>query len=134
MEAMLDVLRDLGAEVFDVPVPELADLNACGRIILLSEGYAVHKATLASRPEDYGRFTLDRMRLGGFISAEQYLQAQRMRRVLTDEMMAVMRNCDVLVAGNQYGPADPLPAWHEPFPFFCHPYQAGRSAFSDRSG
>src|SRR3546814_9577222 len=37
-------------------------------------------------------------------------------------MMAVMRNCDVLVTANQYGPADPFTASTETFPFFCKPY------------
>ena len=122
MESMLAVLRDLGATVFDVVLPELADMNACGRIILLSEAYAIHKATLNERPEDYGRFTRDRMRLGAFIGAEQYVQAQRMRRALGDRMTAIMRDCDVLVTANQYGPADTFTASTATFPFFGKPY------------
>ena len=122
MSAMLDVMRELGAQVFDIQVPEIADMNACGRIILLSEGYAIHKATLTSRPEDYGRFTRDRMRLGGFIGAAQYLQAQRMRRDLVNHTMMAMRGCDVLVTASHYGPADLFTVSTETFPFFGKPY------------
>ena len=122
MKTMLDVMRKLGAQVFDIQVPEIADMNACGRIILLSEGYAIHKATLTSRPADYGRFTRDRMRLGGLISAAHYLQAQRMRRDLVNRMALAMRGCDVLVTASHYGPADLFTACTETFPFFGKPY------------
>lgn len=122
ISAMLDVIRELGAQVFDIQVSEIADMNACGRIILLSEGYAIRKATLTSRPEDYGRFTRDRMRLGGFISAAQYLQAQRMRRDLVNHTMMAMRGCDVLVTASHYGPADLFTACTDTFPFFGKPY------------
>lgn len=122
MGATLDVMRRLGARIADVQLPELADINACGRIILLSEAYALHKATLTSRPEDYGRFTRDRMRLGGFISAAQYLQAQRMRRGLVSQVMRAMRDCDVLVTASHFGPADPFVTSTATFPFFGKPY------------
>lgn len=122
MVEALAVLRDLGANVVEVNPPDLADMNMCGRIILLSEGYAVHKAGLSSRPHDYGRFTRDRMRLGGFIGADQYIQAQRFRRILTDRMMSTMRECDVLLVANQYGPAERFSEATETFPFFDRPY------------
>ena len=124
LDRMLDTMRRLGATVFDVRTPDIADFHACGRIIILSEGYAIHRATLSARPEAYGEFTRDRLRLGAFISAEQYVQAQRMRRSLTEGLMSVMRDCDVIVTANQYGPAEPFTGATATFPFFGKPYLA----------
>ncbi|MBN8942024.1 MAG: Asp-tRNA(Asn)/Glu-tRNA(Gln) amidotransferase subunit GatA [Rhizobiales bacterium] len=122
MNGVLAVLRALGAVIVEVVLPDIADMNACGRIILLSEGYAIHKATLAASPEAYGRFTRDRMRLGAFIGAEHYIQAQRMRRALNRDMIAALRGCDVVVTANQYGPAERYAEATETFPFFGKPY------------
>jgi aspartyl-tRNA(Asn)/glutamyl-tRNA(Gln) amidotransferase subunit A len=122
MENALVILRDLGADVFDVFLPDLEDFNICGRIILLSEGYAIHKATLSAQPETYGKFTRDRMRLGGFISAEQYIQAQRLRQWLINQMASAMGNCDVVVCTNQYGPAERFDDATATFPFFGKPF------------
>lgn len=122
VETTLAILRDRGAVIVELTLPDLALMNACGRIILLSEGYAVHRAMLARRPRDYGAFTRDRMRLGGFIPAADYVQAQRLRRRLIAEMVEVMRSCDVLVTANQYGPAERFDESTETFPFFGRPF------------
>lgn len=122
IETALAMLRDQGAVIVALALPDLALMNACGRIILLSEGYAVHRAMLAQRLQDYGAFTRDRMRLGGFIPATDYVQAQRLRRRLIAEMAVVMRSCDVLVTANQYGPAERFDESTETFPFFGRPF------------
>ncbi|MGX1786538.1 amidase [Bosea sp. NPDC055332] len=122
VEAALAALQEQGARIVELALPDLAVMNACGRIILLSEGYAVHAEMLARRPQDYGAFTRDRMRLGGFISAADYVRAQRLRRRLIAEMAEMMGTCDVLVTANQYGPAERFDEATETFPFFGRPF------------
>ena len=99
-------LKDLGAEIVPVEMPPLADFHACGRIIILSEAFAIHRQWLAKQPEMYGEFFRLRTRLGAFISADQYLDALRWRRVLAGQMVDAMAGCNLLLTANQYGPAE----------------------------
>lgn len=122
LEDALAIWRDLGVRIAEVRLPSLREMNACGRVILLSEGYSIHKPMLDARPADYGRLTRDRMRLGAFISAEYYLKSQRLRRQQIAQMSEAMRGCDIIVTANQYGPAERFDEATEIFPFFGKPY------------
>ncbi len=56
----------------------MADYHACGFLILVSEAYALHREPwLKSRFNDYGRSFRDRIALGGFIRAADYVAAIR---------------------------------------------------------
>jgi len=65
-----------------VTLPDFELFNACGRIILTAEAYAIHEKDLLSRPLDYARYTYQRMMLGATISAADLTQALRLRRAL----------------------------------------------------
>ncbi len=59
--------------------------------------------------------------LGGFITAAQYVQAQRLRRILTAKIDALFETCDVLLTAVIPGPAPVLEEtdqrpWREPQP------------------
>ena len=114
-------LKDLGAEIVPVEMPPLADFHACGRIIILSEAFSIHRQWLASQPEMYGEFFRLRTRLGAFISADQYLDALRWRRVLAGQMVAAMAGCDLLLTANQYGPAESFANAKSDYHFFGKP-------------
>lgn len=122
IDEALAVMRDLGMIVRDVVMPEAADYHACGRITILSEGFAVHRRHLLDTPDAYGQFFRDRMRLGAFIGADRYIEAQRMRARLNGATLAAMADCDVLVTANQYGPAETFQQSQRTFPFFGKPY------------
>ena len=85
-----ETFRRLGAEIQPVIMPPLADFHACGRIIILSESFAVHRQWLAEQPDIYGEFFRLRTRLGAFISADQYIDALRWRRTLAAEMVCLL--------------------------------------------
>jgi Asp-tRNA(Asn)/Glu-tRNA(Gln) amidotransferase A subunit family amidase len=99
------VLRELGAEVRDIALSPLADWYAAGQIIMLSEGYTVHEARLQHKPEDYGALFHDRIVMGAFISAADYIQAQRRRRELRDEMLAIFGKVDLVLTASAPGEA-----------------------------
>lgn len=86
----------LGAQVVPVRAPDIAAMNAISRIILLAEAAAVMEPYMERR-QDIGsdvRLLLDQGRL---LSATDYIQAQRLRRVMRDEFRAVWRQVDCLV-------------------------------------
>jgi aspartyl-tRNA(Asn)/glutamyl-tRNA(Gln) amidotransferase subunit A len=104
LDAACDVLRGLGATVVDVDLPTRRRTDAVTQAILLAEGFAIHADWLRERPELYGRVTRERLMMGAFVTGAEYVQAHRLRRVLTAEMDAVFARCDaVLCAGTTSG-------------------------------
>jgi len=109
-EAALRRFAELGAQVVDVPVAPLADWHASLAIILLAEAFAVHAKDLRTHPSRYGARFRDRVMLGAFLSARDYLDAQRSRLVLTAGLNATLRDVDALVFPAAPGPATRLEA------------------------
>ena len=121
IEQALGVWRDLGVSVVEAILPELADYHAAGRAILLSEAYAVHKPHMHRTPELYGQYSRERLRLGAFVTGEEYYQAQRFRRALTERTLSAMEGLDLLVTANAYGAPERF-AEASIFPYFGKPY------------
>ncbi len=122
LESAVDHLKGAGMAVQDIDLPDIRDCHACGRLIILSEAYTIHRRSLAETPERYGEYFRDRARLGAFISARDYVEAQRMRQRLTTAMSAAMADVDILLTANQYGPAESFADSQRSFPFFGKPY------------
>jgi aspartyl-tRNA(Asn)/glutamyl-tRNA(Gln) amidotransferase subunit A len=101
-------LAGLGAEVIEVALPPNAQFQACARTISHSESFAIHAQDLRTRPEMYARVTRERLMLGGFLTATQYVQAQRLRRILTRKVDALFETVDVLLTAVIPGPAPVL--------------------------
>lgn len=86
-----DTLRGLGAVVEEVPFEGEEIFLAAGRTILISEYYAVHQETLLKTPELYERPARERLMVGAFARASDYVDALRLRRRL-----ALMFNREVM--------------------------------------
>jgi len=97
IEAALDLFRREGGEIREVRLSPLADWRAAATLIMLSEGFAVHEDWMRTRIKDYGELLRDRIALGAFISAADYLAAQRRRRELCHELAAAMKDLDILI-------------------------------------
>ena len=102
--AMLDVATKLGAQVVPVRVPDIAAINAIGRVILLSEASSVMERYM----NDRGKFGADVLTLldqGRLIPATDYINAQRLRRLVCNDFAGVWHNVQCLVT-----PTTPTPA------------------------
>jgi aspartyl-tRNA(Asn)/glutamyl-tRNA(Gln) amidotransferase subunit A len=135
IDGALAVLRELGAQVDTVSLSPLADWGAAGFLILLAEGHAVHEEWLKHRPEKYGESMRDRIALGAFISAADYIQALRRRHELAAELRQAMQQFDIVVTATQPGEAPPIegmPKWSSfEMPSHCMPFNlAGCPAIS----
>jgi len=104
VRAMARVAESLGARVETIRVPDIAALNAVGRVILLSEASALMERHLARR-EDFGADVLALLDQGRLIPATDYINAQRLRRFLIDEFRGVWKKVDCL-----FTPATPAAA------------------------
>jgi len=99
LHAALDVLRSRGATVEPVQLSPYKLFHACGRMIVLSECYAIHEHDLIERPEKYGRPTRERLMAGAFVRGSEYVEALRLRRELAVEVNnAVLGTYDALIA------------------------------------
>ncbi|MFJ3232135.1 amidase [Streptomyces sp. NPDC086787] len=78
-DTALEHLRDQGAKVVSVELPELYPLFAAQLITLLAEGFDRHGAGLRARWDQYGRPFRRTLVLGGLIPASVYVRAQRVR-------------------------------------------------------
>jgi len=91
------VFEDLGCSVRELRLSPLADWAACGIMIMLSESYAIHEATLRERFGDYGEAFRDRMALAALVTGADYIQATRLRRELVAELATAMSHLDLVI-------------------------------------
>ncbi|MFI9099270.1 amidase [Streptomyces fildesensis] len=75
----LEELREAGAEIVTVELPEVYPLFAAQFITLLAEAFELHGAGLRTRWAEYGRPFRRTAVLGGLVGAPTYLHAQRVR-------------------------------------------------------
>jgi aspartyl-tRNA(Asn)/glutamyl-tRNA(Gln) amidotransferase subunit A len=108
IEAALKVLKRLGAKVKNVKLPKLPDWEACGRVIIRSESYAVHEHDLRTRPQLYAPITCLRLSGGASLLASDYIQALRMRRELSARYLALFDEVDVVVTAVTMEPSPKL--------------------------
>ena len=87
--------EEAGAVVVSLRVPDIAQLNTIGRIILLSEASATMERYLHRRG-DFGPDVLALLDQGRLLPATDYINAQRVRRVLQQEFQAVWKQVDCL--------------------------------------
>ena len=88
--------ESLGAIVRSVRLPDLDELNAVARVILLAEATAAHANEHAKR-DLYGTDVLALLDEGRLISASDYINAQRLRRKITASWNAVWKQVDCLI-------------------------------------
>ncbi len=93
-----------GAILIEVSMPDVEALNAVGRLTLLAETATVWRRYL-NRSQDFGGDVLAGIQQGSLIPAADYLDAQRVRRVLAKEFDKVWEQADLLLT-----PATPTTA------------------------
>jgi aspartyl-tRNA(Asn)/glutamyl-tRNA(Gln) amidotransferase subunit A len=96
--AAVDVLARLGLVLEDVEFPRAGEARTAATTILYAEAASVHERWLIDRAGEYGADTLALLRQGTFLTATQYLRAQRVRTLIADEMAQLMRRYTALVS------------------------------------
>ncbi|WP_375450367.1 amidase [uncultured Devosia sp.] len=109
LDATAQQLAALGASVDEVDMPAFEQFDACCRVIMFSEAYAIHEADIKNRPHAYGRYAYQHLISGAVLSAADYVQAQRLRRELTAAVnQDLLATFDALLAPNALGTAAPF--------------------------
>lgn len=102
--AALQAADSLGATLVPVRAPDPEELTAIARVVLLAEASSVLTPHLHRRQE-FGADVLALLDQGCLVPATDYINAQRLRRLISREWVALYQRIDVL-----FTPATPLPA------------------------
>ncbi len=97
-ERALETLTQLGAILVDLPGEPFIDARPANSIISISEAFAYHEETVRTRPQDFTRNVRNRIREGAFVSASDYVQAQRARVALRAEIDSILDGVDAIVS------------------------------------
>jgi len=89
------IAESLGAEIVPIPVPDIAAMNAVARIILMSEASALLEPYL-DRRELFGADVLSLFDQGRLLAATDYINAQRLRRLMQRDYAKIWRRIDLL--------------------------------------
>jgi aspartyl-tRNA(Asn)/glutamyl-tRNA(Gln) amidotransferase subunit A len=93
----IDGLKDLGAEVRPVRIPDLDEAAAATLLILSSEAASCLEKFHRTQPDDIGDDVRIRLDLGAMHLATHYVKAQRVRRIAQENFSRVLKEVDVLV-------------------------------------
>jgi aspartyl-tRNA(Asn)/glutamyl-tRNA(Gln) amidotransferase subunit A len=97
MDAALDVLRRLGAELEECRVRPLGSYFDVKIIIAESEIFSVHQTNLIARPKDFGADFRSRVLPSVLFTANDYVQAMREHRRMMLEMEPLHARFDAFV-------------------------------------
>ena len=105
-DAVITKLADAGAVVEEVNIP--SDMSAVGDAHVLVQGTeasAVHQDNYKLRPDDFAPGVRGVIETGLAVSATEYVKAQELRRLFTQEITAAIKPFDVILT-----PSTPAPA------------------------
>jgi amidase len=121
IESALGVLRDRGAKIVQVKMPDVSRVVDIWQPICGHEMSKAHAATFPARSDEYGPYLREFLEGGLRITAEQLETAHRARKALTRELDALLDSVDAMACPAGGDPAwpithaiqvGPLPAYH----------------------
>lgn len=83
LENTARLLSEAGAEVVDIDIPDFRLATDASANLMMPEAYAVHEKKIRERPGDLDPRVVERLQMGYFIPAAQYIQARRFREQWT---------------------------------------------------
>lgn len=95
VRSMAETARRLGAQIVPVAVPDIPAMNIAARVILLSEASALMEPHL-SRRTDFGADVLALLDQGRLLAATDYVNAQRLRRLMRAAFSRLWESVDCL--------------------------------------
>jgi aspartyl-tRNA(Asn)/glutamyl-tRNA(Gln) amidotransferase subunit A len=108
LEDVARVLQAEGAQVHTVTLPSLTEFAGINRVILCSEAWSIHQKWLRERPGDYGKLARRRLLPGAFMTAGDYVGAQRRRAQVIAAVEDRLRDYDVLLCASSMDPSSRL--------------------------
>ena len=105
-DAAVEKLAQAGAIVQATILPEsFASAHSCQRIVSNVECAAFHEESFRDRADEFGPKVRSSIEMGMLIPSVRYVQAQRARRQFRADMMAMVREVDVVLTPGIQAPA-----------------------------
>ena len=108
VERGVATLERLGATTVEIAPPPPAEAVPALLAILMPEATAYHLPWLRERPQDYSPAVRERLELGAVTPAVSYIQAQQVRRRVTNDFLRAMDGVDLLATPAAPTAATPL--------------------------
>jgi aspartyl-tRNA(Asn)/glutamyl-tRNA(Gln) amidotransferase subunit A len=102
----LKTLKELGAAIIEIDGKPFSIARKANQTILVCEAYAYHEKRLQQAPEKFGSSVRRRLLEGAFLSAADYITAQRARGVLNEQICANFSRVDVFATPSAPRPPD----------------------------
>ena len=122
----LKVLESRGAVIVDIDGKAFSLARKANQTLLVCEAYAYHEKTYQQTPMKFGSSVRRRMLEGAFLSAADYLTAQRARAVLNEQIRANFANVDVFAVPGAARPPEAFdsmdPTEQNMRPSFTNPF------------
>jgi aspartyl-tRNA(Asn)/glutamyl-tRNA(Gln) amidotransferase subunit A len=97
-ERAVDTLVALGADVVEVSLPLYEEGLTALDVITTAESFAYHREDLRTRWSDYGRGARNYFAKGALVSGADYVQAQRVRRLVQRHLIDLFGHVDAVVS------------------------------------
>lgn len=101
----VQTFEELGCAIEDVDIPTAHYARGASQAILAPEAIAYHYSLLRRHATEYSPEIRQRILVGGFLSATDYLKGQRARQLLRADVSTSLRRADCLLV-----PSIPIPA------------------------
>lgn len=100
VQSAISQLRDLGATVIDIEIPELDWVVRAGMAVLLGDTSEWHQGLLRRRGDRYVTQTRAMIEVGELVLATAYVRAQKMRSLIRDRVRTAfdLHRLDAIVA------------------------------------
>jgi len=92
----LKTLEDLGGIIVEIDGRPFSMARKANQTLLIAEAYAYHEKRLQETPEKFGTSVRKRILEGGFLSAADYITAQRARTMLNQQICANFSRVEIL--------------------------------------
>jgi len=102
IQAAVAVLRQLGAEIVNVQMPDVTKVQSMWFVLCAKEAVTAHAANFPSRKSEYGPYFRDFLEMGAAIKPAEYAKAVQYRKDLSTKYRAVLSTVDAFAypAGN----------------------------------
>jgi len=94
--AMQD-LSAAGSAIIDRESVPLKCFNTVGWLTLFAEAFHIHRDGLSKYPEQYGRVTREMLLRGAHVQVDDYVNAQHLRREMSDAIDGCLRDADGII-------------------------------------
>jgi aspartyl-tRNA(Asn)/glutamyl-tRNA(Gln) amidotransferase subunit A len=97
VESALATFKELGAQIVEIPMPDIEGNISAQLTVEAAEPSAYHQRFLRERPEDYGDDVRTLLEVGELLLATHYIQAQRYRAMLRAAFLDAFAKVDVFI-------------------------------------